>query len=163
MGHALPTLALALGLLIATPLKAAAQVADPECPTPPSSTTETLLADLATVLPPRCSSFDFKAVGKQIKDTEHIGTFTKLRFALRAQGVLEDAKAYDREKTPADREKLRVAFDRLIRDFAAALDGKDPELVRVLGCAREFGFEIFLKGVALENAKERSGGDSSPG
>ena len=162
MGHTLPTLALALGLLIATPLTAAAQVADPECPPPSGSTAETLMADLANVLPASCSSIDFKAVGKRIKDTEHIGTFTKLRFALRAQGVLEDAKAYDRAKTPAEREKLRVAFDRLIRDFTAALDGKDPELVRVLGCAREFGFEIFLKGVALENAKER-GSDSSPG
>lgn len=162
MGQALRTTAFALGLLIATPFAATAQVADPECSPSAGSTTETLIADLAAIpLPPGCPAIDIKAIGNRLKETEHLGLFTKLKLGLQAKGVFESAKAYDNAKTPSGREKLRRDFNSLFKDFAKALDGKDPQLVREVGCAHAAGFDLLLKGAALENEKERREGAGS--
>jgi hypothetical protein len=156
MGHARRTLALALGLLIAAPFTAAAQVAGP-CPPPGSSTTETLLCDLRAVLPEGCQAVDFKQVVKRIKETEHLSFFTKAKLGIRAVSLADGIKAYDKAKDPAELERLRGAYGSLLNDFVSALQGKDPALVRDVGCVRDVGFDLLLKAAAIENEKERSG------
>jgi hypothetical protein len=156
MGHALPTLALAVGLLIATPLTAAAQVAGP-CPPPGGSTTETLLCDLRAVLPEECQAVDFKQVVKRIKNTDHLSFFTKAKLGIRAVSLADGVKAYDKAKDPAELERLRGAYGSLLKDFLSALGDKDPELVRDVGCVRDVGFDLLLKAAAIDNEKERNG------
>ena len=158
MGHTLPTLALSLGLLLAVPFAASAQVTDGECPPPSDSSAETLLADLAAIpLAEGCVPVDFKALGKRIKDTEHIGFFAKVKLGLRAKGVINDAKEYDKTKNEGDLVRLRDDYDDLFADFVKKLKNKDPDLTRDLNCTREAGFEVLLKAAALENEKERNG------
>lgn len=159
MGHRPLTSTLVAAALLLAPALASAQVADPECSDPPPSTTETLLRDLATLpLPEGCPSVDFKALTNRIKNTPHIGLFVKLKLALRAEGVVAEAKEYDENKAPEKLARLRKSYADLLGDFASRLEGKDDELVRDIRCGRDVGFDLLLKGAALENAKNRSGG-----
>ena len=153
MGHRLPALALAAALF-ALPAVASAQVADPGCDEP-RSTTEVLLETLSTIpLAPGCEAVDVDALKKRLKDAP-LGTIQKLRFLVRGKALLDLAMEYDREKKPELLGRLRHDYDDLLGDFLSKID-RDPGLQKDLRCAREPAFTLLLQGAALENAKNRA-------
>lgn len=152
---------LILVVLFFVPALAFAQPVAGDCPaTGDGDAVECLLANLNAALPAGCQPIDFKALGKKIKETPHIGLFAKIRLGTRAKGMMDDARDYDAQPSEEKLTRLKREYDDLFGDFIEKLDGKDPALVAEMRCARGAGFDVLLLSAKRENERRRREGGS---
>ncbi len=129
-------------------------------PGPPGAETEPCPPDtadaaaaLATDLRPlwSCQEIDVEALVPRLRDTPHLGLFSKLALKRAAEQLLQEAVAYDAAPTAEGLTRLRARFDALFADVLGELGGRDPALAADLTCAHAWGFPLLLDRAAAEN------------
>ncbi len=98
---------------------------------------ETQIAKVQPAPAPRAEpTFNFDGLIERLKQTDAIGTITKLVLKSDADDLLEYAAGYRRSKSPTQLSTLRARYDGLILKVVTLLE-KDPTLATDIYRARE--------------------------
>jgi hypothetical protein len=110
----------------------------PEVPAaPPASPPATTPAPAPPGLPaPAAAAISLEELGQRIRDTEAIGTLTKLSLKNDIDDLVDDIRAFH-EHGEGDLDALHERFEALVLKLMAMLEDKEPELSLALGHSRD--------------------------
>jgi hypothetical protein len=121
------------------PVKAPAQASAPAVAAEPAPKSEKPAAVPKAQEPP----LDVAALTARLRDTQAIGTFTKLALKNQVDDLLKQFRAHYQSGRKASVDSLRQPYNMLILKVLSLLQDSDPALARTISASREAIWSIL--------------------